>query len=95
VEIGSVRPQTGVVRASGKTSATLTALFRREARGAVTGITLIAGFVSTVGWPLSALLLFGVSLIVVRMGALVVSGGFSLAALASLALLRVAARSHG
>jgi MFS family permease len=36
--------------------ATLTALFGREARAPITGITLIAGFASTVGWPLSALL---------------------------------------
>jgi len=36
--------------------ATLTALHGREARGPITGITLIAGFASTVGWPLSALL---------------------------------------
>jgi len=36
--------------------ATLTALFGHEARGPITGITLIAGFASTVGWPLSALL---------------------------------------
>jgi len=36
--------------------ATLTALYGREARGPITGITLIAGFASTVGWPLSALL---------------------------------------
>jgi MFS family permease len=36
--------------------ATLTALFGREARGPITGITLIAGFASTVGWPLSTLL---------------------------------------
>jgi MFS family permease len=35
--------------------ATLTALYGREARGPITGITLIAGFASTVGWPLSAL----------------------------------------
>jgi predicted MFS family arabinose efflux permease len=34
--------------------AALTALYGREARGAITGITLIAGFASTVGWPLSA-----------------------------------------
>jgi MFS family permease len=34
--------------------ATLTALYGREARGPITGITLIAGFASTVGWPLSA-----------------------------------------
>ena len=37
--------------------ATLTRLYGREARGAITGITLIAGFASTIGWPLSALLL--------------------------------------
>jgi len=36
--------------------ATLTALYGREARGPITGITLIGGFASTVGWPLSALL---------------------------------------
>jgi len=36
--------------------ATLTALYGLEARGPITGITLIAGFASTVGWPLSALL---------------------------------------
>lgn len=36
--------------------ATLTALYGREARGPITGITLIAGFASTVGWPLSALM---------------------------------------
>jgi hypothetical protein len=36
--------------------ATLTALYGREARDPITGITLIAGFASTVGWPLSALL---------------------------------------
>ena len=36
--------------------ATLTALYGREARSPITGITLIAGFASTVGWPLSALL---------------------------------------
>jgi MFS family permease len=36
--------------------AALTALYGREARGPITGITLIAGFASTVGWPLSALL---------------------------------------
>lgn len=34
--------------------ATLTGLYGREARGAITGITLIAGFASTVGWPVSA-----------------------------------------
>lgn len=36
--------------------ATLTALYRQEARGAITGITLFAGFASTVSWPVSALL---------------------------------------
>ena len=36
--------------------ATLAGLYGRDARGAITGITLIAGFASTVGWPLSALL---------------------------------------
>jgi MFS family permease len=34
--------------------ATLTRLYGREARAAITGITLIAGFASTVGWPASA-----------------------------------------
>jgi MFS family permease len=34
--------------------ATLTRLYGREARSAITGITLIAGFASTVGWPASA-----------------------------------------
>jgi MFS family permease len=37
--------------------AALTWLYGREARGAITGITLIAGFASTIGWPLSAVLL--------------------------------------
>jgi predicted MFS family arabinose efflux permease len=36
--------------------ATLTGLYGREARGAITGITLIAGFASTIGWPLSTVL---------------------------------------
>ena len=31
-------------------------LYGRDARDAITGITLIAGFASTVGWPLSALM---------------------------------------
>ncbi|HZD29783.1 MAG TPA: MFS transporter, partial [Xanthobacteraceae bacterium] len=35
---------------------TLTGLYGRAARGPITGITLIAGFASTVGWPLSAFL---------------------------------------
>ena len=34
--------------------AALTRLYGREARGAITGITLIAGFASTVGWPATA-----------------------------------------
>ena len=36
--------------------ATLAGLYGRDARGAITGITLIAGFASTVGWPLTTLL---------------------------------------
>ena len=36
--------------------ATLARLYGRDARGPITGITLIAGFASTVGWPLSAYL---------------------------------------
>jgi MFS family permease len=35
--------------------ATATGLYGRDARNAITGITLIAGFASTVGWPTSAL----------------------------------------
>lgn len=35
--------------------ATLAGLYGRAARGPITGITLLAGFASTVGWPLSAL----------------------------------------
>lgn len=34
--------------------ATATGLYGREARSAITGITLFAGFASTIGWPLSA-----------------------------------------
>ena len=34
--------------------ATLVRLYGQDARSAITGITLIAGFASTVGWPLSA-----------------------------------------
>ncbi len=34
--------------------ATVAGLYGREARNAITGITLVAGFASTVGWPLSA-----------------------------------------
>src|SRR5271155_4899574 len=36
--------------------ATLAGLYGRAARGPITGITLIAGFASTVGWTLSAFL---------------------------------------
>jgi predicted MFS family arabinose efflux permease len=36
--------------------ASLVRLYGRDARGAITGITLIAGFASTVGWPLTAAL---------------------------------------
>lgn len=36
--------------------ATLTALYGAKARAPITGITLIAGFASTVGWPVSSLL---------------------------------------
>ncbi|MBO0754439.1 MAG: MFS transporter [Bradyrhizobiaceae bacterium] len=36
--------------------ATLAGIYGRQARIPITGITLIAGFASTVGWPLSALL---------------------------------------
>ena len=35
--------------------ATLAGLFGRGARGPITGITLIAGLASTIGWPISAL----------------------------------------
>jgi cyanate permease len=36
--------------------ATLVHLYGRNARTAITGITLLAGFASTVGWPLSSLM---------------------------------------
>jgi MFS family permease len=36
--------------------ATLAGLYGKAARGPITGITLIAGFASTVGWPLSAVM---------------------------------------
>jgi MFS family permease len=36
--------------------ASLVRLYGRDARGSITGITLVAGFASTVGWPLSALI---------------------------------------
>ena len=47
----------GVAMGSGLYEAAFAALVRlygQGARGAITGITLIAGFASTVGWPLSA-----------------------------------------
>lgn len=34
--------------------ATVAGLYGREARNAITGITLFAGFASTIGWPASA-----------------------------------------
>lgn len=34
--------------------AALTAIYGRDARGPITGITLIAGFASTIGWPATA-----------------------------------------
>ncbi len=37
--------------------ATLAGIYGREARGPITGITLIAGFASTVGWPMTGLML--------------------------------------
>ena len=36
-------------------TATLTGLYGQTARAPITGITLVAGFASTIGWPLSAL----------------------------------------
>ena len=36
--------------------AALVRLYGRESRGSITGITLVAGFASTVGWPLSTVL---------------------------------------
>ncbi|HWK45761.1 MAG TPA: MFS transporter [Stellaceae bacterium] len=36
--------------------ATLAGLYGREARGAITGITLMAGFASTIGWPVTSFL---------------------------------------
>ncbi|MBL8349683.1 MAG: MFS transporter [Burkholderiaceae bacterium] len=49
----------GLAMGSGLYEAAFAALVRlrgHDARGAITGITLIAGFASTVGWPLSALM---------------------------------------
>jgi MFS family permease len=40
--------------------ATVARLYGREARNAITGITLFAGFASTIGWPLSAFLIHAV-----------------------------------
>ena len=37
--------------------ATVAGLYGRDARNAITGITLFAGFASTVGWPVSAVLI--------------------------------------
>lgn len=37
--------------------ATLAGIYGKDARGPITGITLIAGFASTIGWPLSGLML--------------------------------------
>jgi MFS family permease len=37
--------------------ATLTAIYGSKARGPITGITLIAGFASTIGWPMSGVML--------------------------------------
>ncbi len=39
--------------------ATVAGLYGRDARNAITGITLFAGFASTVGWPASALFIDG------------------------------------
>jgi len=49
----------GIAMGSGLYEAAFSALVRlygRDSRNAITGITLFAGFASTVGWPLSALL---------------------------------------
>lgn len=49
----------GIGMGSGLYEAAFSALVRlygRDSRSAITGITLLAGFASTVGWPLSALL---------------------------------------
>jgi len=37
--------------------ATLAGIYGKNARGPITGITLVAGFASTVGWPLSGIML--------------------------------------
>jgi hypothetical protein len=41
---------------------TLAGLFGRGARGPIKGITMIAGFASTIGWPLTAWLAIAVTL---------------------------------
>ena len=49
----------GVAMGAGLYDAAFAAIVRlhgRDSRGLITGITLVAGFASTVGWPLSALL---------------------------------------
>jgi MFS family permease len=49
----------GVAMAAGlyeSAFASLTRLYGYDSRGSITGITLIAGFASTVGWPISAFL---------------------------------------
>jgi MFS family permease len=49
----------GVAMAAGlyeSAFASLARLYRHDSRGAITGITLVAGFASTVGWPISAVL---------------------------------------
>src|ERR1700738_371573 len=38
--------------------ATLTWLYGRDARNSITGLTLITGFATTIGWPLSAVFLY-------------------------------------
>lgn len=53
----------GIGMGSGLYEAAFSALVRlygRDSRSAITGITLIAGFASTVGWPLSSLLEHGI-----------------------------------
>ena len=55
--------------------ATVAGLYGREARNAITGITLLAGFASTVGWPASTLFLDTVG----WRGALLVWAGLHLA----------------
>ena len=67
-------------------------IYGEAARGPITGITLIAGFASTVGWPLTAL---GVAVLGMRsvfiLGALVLGGLVPLGVIAYKARRRVAA----